>query len=65
MKQSQQGQMPNQMMAADGGRAGYLLGGEIEQETDFIVGPQGDEEFSETVVEDVGQQTNKHLWLLT
>ena len=54
MKQSQQGQMPNQMMAADGGRAGYLLGGEIEQETDFIVGPQGDEEFSETVVEDVG-----------
>ena len=54
MKQSQQGQMPNQMMAADGGRAGYLLGGEIERETDFIVGPQGDEEFSETVVEDVG-----------
>ena len=54
MKQSQQGQMPNQMMAADGGRAGYLLGGEIEQETDFIEGPQGNEEFSETVVEDVG-----------
>ena len=54
MRQAQQGQMPNQMMAADGGRAGYLLGGEIEQETDFIEGPQGDEEFSETVVEEVG-----------
>ena len=27
MKQSQQGQMPNQMMAADGGRAGFRWGG--------------------------------------
>ena len=26
----------------------------VEQQTDFIEGPQGDEEFSETVVEDVG-----------
>ena len=41
MKQAQQGQMPNQMMAADGGRAGYRFGREVEQETDFIQGPQG------------------------
>ena len=54
MKQSQQGQMPNQMMAADGGRARYAFGEEVEQETDFIQGPQGNEEFSETVVEEVG-----------
>ena len=54
MKQSQQGQMPNQMMAANGGRAGYAFGEEVEQETDFIHGPQGNEEFSETVVEEVG-----------
>ena len=54
MKQAQQGQMPNQMMAADGGRARYAFGEEVEQETDFIQGPQGNEEFSETVVEEVG-----------
>ena len=29
MKQSQQGQMPNQMMAADGGRARYAFGEEV------------------------------------
>ena len=49
MKQAQQGQMPNQMMAA-GGRAGYRFGKEVEQETDFIEGPQGGEEFSETLM---------------
>ena len=54
MRQAEQGQMPNQMMAADGGRAGYLLGGEIEKQADLIEGPQGNEEFSETVVEEVG-----------
>ena len=26
--------------AANGGRAGYLLGGDIEQQTDFLEGPQ-------------------------
>ena len=50
MKQAQQGQMPNQMLAADGGRAGYRFGREVEQETDFIEGPQGTEEFSETLM---------------
>ena len=64
MKQSQQGQMPNQMMAADGGRAGYLLGGEIEKQTDFIAGPQGDEEFSETVVEEVGATDQQKAMVL-
>lgn len=40
MKQAQQGQMPNQMMAADGGRAGYLFGDRVEQQTDFLEEPQ-------------------------
>ena len=35
MKQAQQGQMPNQMMAADGGRAGYQ-GGEISEVKDLV-----------------------------
>ena len=50
MKQAQQGQMPNQMMAA-GGRARYQGGEMVEQQTDLIEGPQGGEEFQETVVE--------------
>jgi len=32
MKQAQQGQMPNQMMAADGGRAGYRFGRNVERD---------------------------------
>jgi len=28
--------------AANGGRAGYLLGGDIEQQTDFLEGPRDD-----------------------
>ena len=39
-QQSQQGQMPNQMMAADGGRAGFRFGQDVERQTDFIEGPQ-------------------------
>ena len=35
---------------ADGGRIGYRFGEAVEQETDFIEGPQGDEEFSETLM---------------
>ena len=54
MQQQQEGQAPNQMMTADAGRAGYYGGELVEQETDFIQGPQGDEEFSERVVEEVG-----------
>ena len=38
-QQSQQGQMPNQMMAA-GGRAGFRFGQDVERQTDFIEGPQ-------------------------
>ena len=49
MKQAQQGQTPNQMMEA-GGRAGYRFGEAVEQETDLIEGPQGGEEFSETLM---------------
>ena len=41
MKQAQQGQMPNQMMAA-GGRAGYLFGDRVEQQTDFLEEPRDD-----------------------
>ena len=48
-QQSQQGEAPAQMMA-DGGRTGYRFGREVEQETDFIEGPQGNEEFSETLM---------------
>ena len=36
--------------AANGGRMGYLFGGDIEQQTDFLEGPQGDEKFSETMM---------------
>jgi hypothetical protein len=61
MKQSQQGQMPNQMMAADGGRAGYLDGEMVEQQTDLIEGPQGGEEFQETVVEGQEQPSREQL----
>ena len=60
MKQAQQGQMPNQMMAA-GGRAGYQGGELVEQETDFIQGPQGGEEFQETVVEGQEQPSREQL----
>ena len=60
MKQAQQGQTPNQMMAA-GGRAGYLDGELVEQETDFIEGPQGTEEFQETVVEGEEQPSREQL----
>ena len=49
MQQAQQGQTPNQMMAA-GGRAGYLFGDRVEQQTDFIEGPGGTEEFDETLM---------------
>ena len=65
MKQAQQGQMPNQMMAADGGRARYAFGEEVEQQTDFIQGPQGDEEFSETVVEGPEQPSREQLEALS
>ena len=41
MQQAQQGQMPNQMMAA-GGRAGYLFGDRVEQQTDFLEEPRDD-----------------------
>jgi hypothetical protein len=118
MKQSQQGQMPNQMMAAggrigffdggsfkdfletnighldesiqddiwdaygsgdqgrlikllqihigfenraQGGRAGYYDGELVEQQTDFIEGPQGGEEFQETVVEGQEQPSREQL----
>ena len=61
MKQAQQGQTPNQMMAADGGRAGYAFGEEVEQETDFIEGPQGGAEFQETVVEGQEQPSREQL----
>ena len=61
MKQSQQGQMPNQMMAAEGGRAGYQGGELVEQETDLIEGPQGGEEFQETVVEGQEQPSREQL----
>jgi hypothetical protein len=60
MRQAQQGQMPNQMMEA-GGRAGYYGGELVEQETDFIEGPQGGEEFQETVVEGQEQPSREQL----
>ena len=61
MKQAQQGQTPTQMMAADGGRAGYQGGELVEQETDLIEGPQGGEEFQETVVEGQEQPSREQL----
>ena len=44
-----------------GGRAGYRFGEEVEQETDFIEGPQGGEEFQETVVEGQDQPSREQL----
>ena len=44
-----------------GGRAGYAFGEEVEQETDFIQGPQGGEEFQETVVEGQEQPSREQL----
>ena len=61
MKQAQQGQTPNQMMAAEGGRAGYQGGELVEQQTDLIEGPQGGEEFQETVVEGQEQPSREQL----
>ena len=48
---------------ADGGRIGYALAGPVgvEQETDFIEGPQGGEEFQETVVEGQEQPSREQL----
>ena len=60
MKQAQQGQTPNQMMEA-GGRAGYLNGEMVEQQTDLIEGPQGGQEFQETVVEGQEQPSREQL----
>ena len=60
MQQAQQGQAPNQPMAA-GGRAGYLFGDRVEQQTDFIEGPQGGNEFQETVVEGQEQPSQEQL----
>ena len=60
MKQAQQGQTPNQMMAA-GGRTGYLNGEMVEQQTDLIEGPQGTNEFQETVVEGQDQPSREQL----
>ena len=60
MQQAQQGQMPNQMMEA-GGRAGYLDGEMVEQQTDLIEGPQGTNEFQETVVEGQEQPSQEQL----
>ena len=60
MKQAQQGQVPNQMMEA-GGRAGYQGGEMVEQGTELIEGPQGGEEFQETVVEGQQQPSREQL----
>ena len=60
MKQAQQGQTPNQMMEA-GGRAGYQGGEMVEQGTELIEGPQGGEEFQETVVEGQEQPSREQL----
>tara|TARA_R110002020_G_C16193549_1_gene765706 strand:- start:81 stop:1262 length:1182 start_codon:yes stop_codon:yes gene_type:complete len=46
---------------AQGGRAGYLNGELVGQETDFIEGPQGGEEFQETVVEGQEQPSREQL----
>ena len=46
---------------AQGGRAGYALGEEVEQQTDLIEGPQGDNEFQETVVEGQEQPSREQL----
>jgi|TARA_R110002020_G_scaffold74845_1_gene191094 hypothetical protein len=46
---------------AQGGRAGYQGGELVGQETDFIEGPQGGEEFQETVVEGQEQPSREQL----
>ena len=46
---------------ADGGRIGYQDGELVEQETDFIEGPHGGEEFQETVVEGQEQPSREQL----
>ena len=46
---------------AQGGRAGYANGDMVAQETDFIEGPQGGEEFQETVVEGQEQPSREQL----
>jgi len=48
---------------ADGGRIGYAFAGPVgvEQQTDFIQGPQGGEEFQETVVEGQEQPSREQL----
>jgi len=46
---------------AYGGRAGYQGGELVEQQTDFIEGPQGGEEFQETVVEGQEQPSREQL----
>ena len=47
--------------AKDGGRIGYQNGELVEQQTDFIEGPQGGEEFQETVVEGQEQPSREQL----
>jgi hypothetical protein len=47
--------------AKDGGRIGYQDGELVGQETDFIQGPQGGEEFQETVVEGEEQPSREQL----
>ena len=47
--------------AAQGGRAGYQGGELVEQQTDFIEGPQGADEFQETVVEGQEQPSQEQL----
>ena len=49
----------------DGGRIGYQNGELVEQETDFIQGPRGDEEFQETVVEGQEQPSREQLEALS
>ena len=48
---------------AQGGRVGYAFAGPVgvEQQTDFIEGPQGGEEFQETVVEGQEQPSKEQL----
>ena len=51
----------SKFMGADGGRAGYQGGELVEQQTDLIEGPQGNEEFQETVVEGQEQPSQEQL----
>ena len=44
-----------------GGRAGYRFGEEVGQQTDLIEGPQGTNEFQETVVEGQEQPSREQL----